>query len=76
MIRVVPSVAPTNASQGETMPHTPRLAGWLGVIALTLAAAPAPAGDVTLQNMSYQELGKLVRSHKGKVVVVDFWHYD
>jgi hypothetical protein len=58
------------------MPHTPCLAGWLGMIALTLAAAPAVGGEVTLQNMSYKDLGKLVRSHKGKVVVVDFWHYD
>jgi hypothetical protein len=32
----------------------------------------APAA-VTLQVVKYGELGKLVRSHHGKVVVLDFW---
>ncbi len=31
------------------------------------------AGKVGLQTMTYEELGKLVRAQKGKVVVVDFW---
>jgi hypothetical protein len=54
-----------------------RPAAWLGVIALTLAsAAPAAAGEVTLRDVGYKDLGKLVRSHKGKVVVVDFWQHD
>ncbi len=36
-------------------------------------AAPEPDGKVTLQDVKYDDLGKLVRSYKGKVVVVDFW---
>jgi thiol-disulfide isomerase/thioredoxin len=49
----------------------------LGFFALQTpkAAAPdAPAeGPVALQEMKYDDLGKLIRSHKGKVIVVDFW---
>ena len=50
-----------------------------GFLAVAMAAVAAPgagqsaADKVTLQTMSYAELGKLVRSLKGKVVVVDFW---
>jgi hypothetical protein len=51
-----------------------------GLLAVALAALAAPgagqntANKVTLQTMSYAELGQLVRSLKGKVVVVDFWN--
>jgi hypothetical protein len=51
----------------------------VGVLAVAMAALAAPgrgqnaADKVTVQTMSYTELGKLVRSLKGKVVVVDFW---
>jgi hypothetical protein len=50
-----------------------------GLLAVAMAALAAPgagqgtADKVALQTMSYPELGKLVRSLKGKVVVVDFW---
>jgi thiol:disulfide interchange protein/thiol-disulfide isomerase/thioredoxin len=45
-----------------------------GVLALLGPGVPAPAQDgVSLQTVSYAELGKLVRSFTGKVVVVDFW---
>ncbi len=52
----------------------------MGLAALaTLAASPAAeqsSDDVTLKNVSYAELGQLVRGLRGKVVVVDFWaHY-
>jgi hypothetical protein len=36
-------------------------------------AAPETGGKVSLQDVKYDDLGKLVRSLKGKVVVVDFW---
>jgi thiol-disulfide isomerase/thioredoxin len=36
----------------------------------TYAAEPAP---VTIKTVKYADLGKAVRAHKGKVVVVDIW---
>lgn len=61
------------------MRHATRLA--LGGVLLTLVimgwTIPGAAQDdknkVTLQALTYDELGKLVRSFTGKVVVVDFW---
>ena len=45
----------------------------LGVVALT-ATTSAQSGDkIAAQPSKYADLGKLVRSHRGKVVVVDFW---
>jgi thiol:disulfide interchange protein len=35
--------------------------------------APAPEAKVSLQDVSYDALCKLVRDNKGKVIVVDFW---
>lgn len=29
-----------------------------------------------LRNLKYEELGRLVRSHTGKVVLVDLWRHD
>src|SRR5262245_32791942 len=40
---------------------------------LLLSALPALADEVTLKKVKYKELAKVVASHKGKVVVVDFW---
>jgi hypothetical protein len=38
------------------------------------SAAPAPTAEsVTLRDINYDDLGKLVHTYKGKVVVVDFW---
>jgi len=37
------------------------------------AAAPSSDGKITARPATYAELGKLVRSQRGKVVVVDFW---
>jgi hypothetical protein len=49
----------------------------LGLVAMrgpAGSAAPAPTAEsVTLRDINYDDLGKLVRSYKGKVVVVDFW---
>jgi len=45
-------------------------------LALGAAAAPEPAAtdaQVTLRDIKYDDLGKMVRGYKGKVVVVDFW---
>ena len=55
--------------------------GMLGVailigLALWLAqVAPAQQGNtaIRVEKIKYAELGQLVRSHKGKVVIVDFW---
>lgn len=52
-----------------------RRAACLALLALTLAdwtLAQAPA-EVTLKVVKYADLGDIIRSHKGKVVVVDFW---
>jgi hypothetical protein len=39
------------------------------------ASAPEPT-EITLKTASYDELGRLIRGLRGKVVVVDFWaHY-
>jgi thiol-disulfide isomerase/thioredoxin len=46
--------------------------GWTAAIAPTPAQAPAE-DRITVQPLSYADLGKLVRGLKGKVVVVDFW---
>jgi thiol-disulfide isomerase/thioredoxin len=48
------------------------LGGVLLAAALGVAAAQ-PADKVTLRQVKYGELSKLIRGHKGKVVVVDFW---
>ena len=37
----------------------------------TLAQAPAP--EVTLKVVKYDELGEIIRQLRGKVVAVDFW---
>ena len=54
-----------------------RRLGWLLAAFLVLASAagaPAqPAEKSSLPVVSYEQLGKLVRSLKGKVVVVYFW---
>src|SRR2546423_164673 len=47
-----------------------------GVALGLLDAAPARQGaaaPIRVEKIKYADLGKLVRSHKGKVVVVDFW---
>jgi len=52
-----------------------RRAACLALLGVTLAGwtpAQAPA-DVSLKVIKYAELGDVIRSHKGKVVVVDFW---
>ncbi len=48
------------------------LALWLAHI------APAQQGNaaIRVEKVKYADLGKLVRSHTGKVVVVDFWATD
>jgi hypothetical protein len=65
--------------------RTKRLALWalfavllfpIGFAASPGNAAPEPPqaeGKVTLQDITYDDLGKVIRSHKGKVIVVDFW---
>jgi thiol:disulfide interchange protein len=54
-----------------------------GLAVLTLLAAAtasphagAPAEEkVTLQKIKYNDLGRVIRGLKGKVVVVDFWAF-
>jgi thiol-disulfide isomerase/thioredoxin len=62
------------------MAHSARkLFGLAALAALALGltdAAPARQGAdpaIRVDKVKYADLGKLVRSHKGKVVVVDFW---
>jgi hypothetical protein len=50
------------------------LAILIGMIGLTATISGEPAAkEITTQPVSYADLGKLVRSHRGKVLVVDFW---
>jgi hypothetical protein len=61
------------------MPGSTRTAA--GLLALSFAFAglgapgagePADAG-ITLRSVKYSDLCKTIRSHTGKVVIVDFW---
>jgi thiol-disulfide isomerase/thioredoxin len=55
--------------------------GMLGVVSLigltfwlaNIVPARQANTAVRVENIKYVDLGKLVRSHKGKVIVVDFW---
>jgi hypothetical protein len=42
-------------------------------LALAVVVSTASAQEVTLKKIKYDELTKVINSHKGKVVVVDFW---
>jgi hypothetical protein len=44
----------------------------LATMALTLPVRAAE-DKIAAQPITYAELGKMLRSHKGKVIVVDFW---
>jgi hypothetical protein len=54
-----------------------RYARWGGlgglVIAMAAATAAEPAGGVSVKVLTYDQLGRMVRGLRGKVVVVDFW---
>ncbi len=53
------------------------LATLVGVMALTATtAAQAPKEGIAARPISYTDLGKLVRSYRGKVIVVDLWSID
>ena len=54
------------------MPRPLRLSALL--ILLALRSAVAQTDNTKPQSITYAELGKLVRSHKGKAVVVYVWH--
>jgi thiol-disulfide isomerase/thioredoxin len=55
----------------------PVLGGLLPALLLASAAGPTAGqstdGQVSVRTVNYEELGKLIRGLKGKVVVVDFW---
>jgi hypothetical protein len=40
---------------------------------VAVAAAPSSDDKISARPATYADLGKLVRGHRGKVVVVDFW---
>ncbi|MGH7172802.1 MAG: TlpA family protein disulfide reductase, partial [Gemmataceae bacterium] len=53
------------------------LAILVGVMSLTATISAQPAADkIAARPIKYPDLGKLVRSHRGKVIVVDFWRLD
>jgi hypothetical protein len=49
----------------------------VGVVALlstmSMIAAQTPEEKIAARPITYSDLGKLVRSHRGKVVIVDVW---
>ena len=49
--------------------------GMMSLMAATTSAEPA-AEKIAARPITYTDLGKLVRSHRGKVIVVDFWSLD
>jgi len=59
------------------MPHLRRLAA--GALLLLTAVAPSigqkddKADKTSVPTVTYEQLGKMVRDQKGKVVVVYFW---
>lgn len=50
------------------------LAVLLGI--MSVAAAQKPEDKIAARPVSYTDLGKLVRRHRGKVIVVDVWSID
>jgi hypothetical protein len=48
---------------------------WCSAFTLLAAglAGPAPSAQVEVRVVKYPELGNVIRSFKGKVVVADFW---
>ncbi len=51
------------------------LVGAIGTMATTISAQPA-ADKIAARPIKYADLGKLVRSHRGRVIVVDLWSID
>jgi len=49
------------------------LGGIVGLLLATAAAAEGPPPGPTVKTVTYAELGREIRAHRGKVVVVDFW---
>jgi hypothetical protein len=45
----------------------------LAVGMVATAPGDAPEGETAAKAVGYTDLGKVVRGHRGKVVVVDFW---
>jgi hypothetical protein len=43
---------------------------------MSLAIAQTAEDKIAARPISYSDLGKLVRSHRGKVIVVDLWSID
>jgi hypothetical protein len=43
---------------------------------MSLAVAQTSEDKIAARPISYDDLGKLVRSHRGKVIVVDLWSID
>jgi hypothetical protein len=56
-----------------------RRVGLCGLVATMMTAtaltAPEPADAVTVKAVTYDQLGRLVRGLKGKVVIVDIWSF-
>jgi thiol-disulfide isomerase/thioredoxin len=46
---------------------------WAGLLALLVAMPVMAADKVELKVMKYDDLTKLIKENKGKVIVVDFW---
>ena len=49
------------------------LAALLLGMGVAVAGAPSSDDKISARQATYADLGKLVRGHRGKVVVVDFW---
>jgi hypothetical protein len=48
---------------------------YLALVPLLLGAGTAPAQEkVDVRPVKYADMGKEVFKHRGKVVLVDFWH--
>jgi hypothetical protein len=43
---------------------------------MSLAMAQTTEDKIAARPISYPDLGKLVRNHRGKVIVVDLWSID
>lgn len=52
------------------------LAILVSMMSLAATSAQPPAEKIAARPIKYADLGKLVRSYRGKVVLVDFWSLD
>jgi hypothetical protein len=63
--------------KGSFVMRYTKLGGLVALLStMSLLTAQTTEEKIAARPISYTDLGKLVRSHRGKVVVVDIWSID